>query len=239
MDTKAIRWDEINVKPAQNMSDLLFSKISSMILSGKIPEGYVFPNEGVMCEQLHVGRSTIREAYKALELYGYVTRSKRGTSVNSKTDILNATPLKMAFSSVSEKDFNEFRLMLEVTCAELAARHASNEQIKVLEEIASQCQIFYSAAMMDRLMEEDARFHRSLAKASGNQLMVVIMTVMTSAWDEGIRRNFFYAMKNQPENFQIMHQEHLEVLTAIRNHDAVQARAAMEKHIRDMTARME
>lgn len=239
MDTKAIHWDEINVKPAQNMSDLLFTKISSMILSGKLPEGYAFPNEGVLCEQLHVGRSTIREAYKALELYGYVTRSKRGTFVNSKMDILNATPLKMAFSSVSEKDFDEFRLMLEVESAGLAAKNASEEQIQVLEAISGRCQVLYSASYMDKLMEADAEFHRSLAKASGNQLIVVIMTVMTSAWDEGIRRNFFYAMKNHPENFQRMHGEHLAVIEAIRSHDAEKAHQAIRKHIIDMTARME
>ena len=63
------------------MSDMVYEKISMLIQNGDIPEGYVFPNEAVLCEQLAIGRSTIREAYKALELSGYVTRTKRGTIV--------------------------------------------------------------------------------------------------------------------------------------------------------------
>lgn len=76
------------------MSDMVYEKISLLIQNGDIPEGYVFPNEAVLCEQLAIGRSTIREAYKALELSGYVTRTKRGTVVNSYSTILEATPLK-------------------------------------------------------------------------------------------------------------------------------------------------
>ena len=101
MEETNFDWSALNVQPAQNMSDRLFNRISQMIMSGKLPEGYVFPNEAVLCEQLHVGRSTIREAYKALELSGYVTRSKRGTFVNSKLDILSATPMKEAFAAAS------------------------------------------------------------------------------------------------------------------------------------------
>lgn len=75
--------DLLNVRPQKNMSDMIYEKISQLIQTGEIPEGYIFPNESVLCEQLSIGRSTIREAYKGLELSGYVTRSKRGTIVNS------------------------------------------------------------------------------------------------------------------------------------------------------------
>lgn len=68
----------LSVRSQKNMSDMVYEKISMLIQNGDIPEGYVFPNEAVLCEQLAIGRSTIREAYKALELSGYVTRTKRG-----------------------------------------------------------------------------------------------------------------------------------------------------------------
>ena len=58
----------LNIRPMKNMSDYLYQKISGMIMNGTLPEGYVFPNEAQLCEQLGVGRSTLREAYKALEL---------------------------------------------------------------------------------------------------------------------------------------------------------------------------
>lgn len=79
----------LDTRPQKNMSDMIYEKISQLIQSGEFPEGYVFPNESALCEMLSVGRSTIREAYKALELSGFVTRTKRGTTVIHATDPLN------------------------------------------------------------------------------------------------------------------------------------------------------
>ncbi len=233
-----INWNEINVQPVQNMSDKIFHKISQMIMSEQLPEGYVFPNEAILCEQLHVGRSTIREAYKALELYGYVTRSKKGTFVNNKLQILSATPMKVAFSNVDPKDFNEFRQMLEEKSAELAAIHASPDQIASLDKLIAQGQAAYTISDMERLMQSDAEFHRILSQASGNKLIISVMTVMTLAWDEGIRRNFFYAMQHDASIFKNMHEQHTLIMEAIKRHDPEGARQAMKTHIIKVTAQM-
>lgn len=234
-----INWNEINVQPVQNMSDKIFHKISQMIMSEQLPEGYVFPNEAILCEQLHVGRSTIREAYKALELYGYVTRSKKGTFVNNKLQILSATPIKVAFSNVDPKDFNEFRQMLEEKSAELAAIHASPEQIASLDKLIAQGQAAYTISDMERLMYSDAEFHRVLSQASGNKLIISVMTVMTLAWDEGIRRNFFYAMQHDASIFKNMHEQHTLITEAIIRRDPEGARQAMKTHISKVTAQMQ
>lgn len=235
---QTINWNEINVQPAQNMSDKIFHKISQMIMSGQLPEGYVFPNEAVLCEQLHVGRSTIREAYKALELYGYVTRSKKGTFVSSKLQIFSATPMKVAFSNVKPKDFNEFRQMLEEKSAELAAVHASSDQIVKLDKLIAQGQAAYTISDMERLMQSDAEFHRVLSQSSGNELIVSVMTVMILAWDEGIRRNFFYAMQHDASIFESMNKQHTLIMEAIKRHDPDEARQAMKTHIIKVTAQM-
>ena len=209
-----------------------------MIMSEQLPEGYVFPNEAILCEQLHVGRSTIREAYKALELYGYVTRSKKGTFVNNKLQILSATPMKVAFSNVDPKDFNEFRQMLEEKSAELAAIHASPDQIASLDKLIAQGQAAYTISDMERLMQSDAEFHRILSQASGNKLIISVMTVMTLAWDEGIRRNFFYAMQHDASIFKNMHEQHTLIMEAIIRRDPEGARQAMKTHIIKVTAQM-
>lgn len=231
-----INWNEINVQPIQNMSDKIFYKISQLIMSGQLPEDYVFPNEAVLCEQLHVGRSTIREAYKALELYGYVTRTKKGTFVNSKLKILSATPMKAAFSNVKNSDFNEFRQMLEEKAAELAAMHALPDQIATLDELIAQGQAAYTISDTERLMRSDAEFHRALSRASGNELLSSVMTVMTLTWDEGIRRNFFYAAQHDASIFERMNTQHKLVMEAIKNHDPEGARQAMRTHILNVTA---
>lgn len=225
----------VGVRLQQNVSDQLFKQISSLILSGQLEEGYIFPNETVLCEQLQVGRTTLREAYKALELSGYVTRTKRGTSVNSRTTILNATPLKSVFSNVSPKDFSEFRIMLESQSAWLAAQHASLQQTQALEENIEQSHAARSANQFDTLMELDAQFHHNIAQYSENTLILTIVTVMTSAWDEGIRRNFYAARETNPEIFDMMLEQHAAIAAAIRSRDCEAARIAMETHIQSVT----
>ena len=223
MEETNFDWSALNVQPAQNMSDRLFNRISQMIMSGKLPEGYVFPNEAVLCEQMHVGRSTIREAYKALELSGYVTRSKRGTFVNSKLDILSATPMKEAFAAASTSDFNEFREMMEVKCAALAAQKATPADIENLRAISERIQALYELGDMPQV-------------AAGNKLIASTMLIMTLAWDEGVRRNFLHAAENNRQIFRDMHGQHEAIITAIEDHDREAAEAAMKTHIRFVTA---
>jgi len=64
--------DKLRLNLPGNAADLLAEKIRSHIISGEIPAGYIFPNETVFCEQLGVSRSTLREAYKALESTGFI-----------------------------------------------------------------------------------------------------------------------------------------------------------------------
>lgn len=225
----------VGVRTQTNVSDQLFHQISDLILSGELEEGYVFPNETTLCEQLQVGRTTLREAYKALELSGYVTRTKRGTSVNSRSSILNATPLKSVFSSATPKDFSEFRLMLEAQSAYLAACNVDLAETQILEQIIERSVEARAREDYEAMMELDAQFHRSIAQYSKNALIGIVVEVMTEAWDESIRRNFYAARESNPEIFDMMLTQHTAIAQSIRTRDGAAAKAAMEEHIRSVT----
>ena len=53
-----------------NISQNLFQRFKELIISGQLPAGYMLPNENVVSEMLGVGRSTLREAYTALAVFG-------------------------------------------------------------------------------------------------------------------------------------------------------------------------
>lgn len=225
----------VGVQPQQNVSDQLFHKISELILSGQLPEGYAFPNETVLCEQLQVGRTTLREAYKALELSGYVTRTKRGTTVNSRTTILNATPLKTAFSQASSRDFNEFRLMLESESASLAANRISLDEIHILEHCMELSREALDNEDYDELMQLDMRFHRQIADSSQNALVSTTITVMTETWESVIQRNFIEGLQNNRGVFEQALAQHKKILEALRTRDCAAARREMSEHIASVT----
>ena len=217
-----------------NVSDRLYQKISGLIMSGELEEGYAFPNEAVLCEQLQVGRTTLREAYKALELSGYVSRSKRGTVVNSRSSIINATPLKTLFHAAGHEDFTQFRLMVESQSAKLAAMNAGLSDVELLDQLTAQSREALGAKNYEELMKLDERFHTSIASMSGNKLVAAVVTVMAEEWRAGIQRNFDAAIRGNQKVFDTMIEQHAAIVDAIRRRD-VSAAQLMEQHIRTVT----
>ena len=217
-----------------NVSDRLYQKISGLIMSGELEEGYAFPNEAVLCEQLQVGRTTLREAYKALELSGYVSRSKRGTVVNSRSSIINATPLKTLFHAAGHEDFTQFRLMVESQSAKLAAMNAGLSDVELLDQLTAQSREALQAKSYEELMKLDERFHTSIANMSGNTLIAAVVTVMVEEWRAGIQRNFDAAIRGNQKVFDTMIEQHAAIVDAIRRRD-VSAATLMEQHIRTVT----
>ena len=217
-----------------NVSDRLYQKISGLIMSGELEEGYAFPNEAVLCEQLQVGRTTLREAYKALELSGYVSRSKRGTVVNSRSSIINATPLKTLFHAAGHEDFTQFRLMVESQSAKLAAMNAGLSDVELLDQLTAQSREALQAKSYEELMKLDERFHTSIANMSGNKLIAAVVTVMAEEWRAGIQRNFNAAIRGNQKVFDTMIEQHAAIVDAIRRRD-VSAAQLMEQHIRAVT----
>lgn len=238
MERKQINLqDVLNIVPTQSMSDRIFQELSRLIRDGTLTEGYTFPNEAVLCEQMHVGRTSLREAYKALELSGYVTRTKRGTVVNGKSQIVSATPLKTAMEQSSEKDFLEFRCMLEAEAAYLAANRATSRDLQELRDLQQRISIAGQQQDYDTMIKLDRKFHRALAISSKNKLIVDTMTAMTEVWDRETSTNFWCAAKERPEILTQMHAQHQAVVDALERRDADNARTEILRHIRYVSHR--
>ena len=55
-----------------SQTDLVVKELTRFFQTDAIQEGDKLPTEMVLCERLRVGRSTVREAFKALQVMGYV-----------------------------------------------------------------------------------------------------------------------------------------------------------------------
>ena len=62
----------------QTMTEVVAKRILTLISSGQLQPGDMLPPERDMAEQLHVGRTTVREALKHLTLAGLL-EAKRGS----------------------------------------------------------------------------------------------------------------------------------------------------------------
>ena len=225
----------LDVQTQKNMSDRLFTQISELIQSGSLSAGYVFPNETVLCQQLNIGRSTIREAYKALELAGYIQRSKRGTVVNDLEQILEATPLKNVALRSSQEEFLEFRLMLEAQTAASAAEHASKKDITLLNSLIDKLDEAKERRNVEELASLDMQFHQGVANASHNTMIIASMAAVAAVWRQEIEGNFTRAIKRDDGILDRMCQQHRSIVEAINQRDDVAARTRMREHIIDMS----
>lgn len=222
--------DLLNIGPQKNMSDIIYEKISQLIQNGSLPEGYTFPNETVLCQQLSIGRSTIREAYKALEFSGYVTRTKRGTVVNNYSLILQSTPLKSVIHSASHQDFLEFRLMLEGQTAALAAERATPEEVDQLQQIQDKLVLARQNTDFDEIAALDRSFHESIANYTHNPLMITSMMAIAEACENETRESFskLSLLSETLDQIVLMHQS---IIDAIGNQSPGEAMTDMLNHI--------
>src|ERR1700760_345737 len=112
-------------------------KMVSHLLRGIWKEGEKIPAERELCQSLGVGRASLREALKALEIMGMIeTRLGDGTYVCKRSDFLSR-PLLWAIASYSEADARELveaRLLIEVEMAGLAAERRTAQDLEKIEE---------------------------------------------------------------------------------------------------------
>ena len=88
----------------QNISQKLFQRLKELIMDGKLPPGYMMPNENVVSELLGVGRSTLREAYTALAVFGFIRRSKAGTFVNEIDNMIFNMLVYIDFDKIGKEN---------------------------------------------------------------------------------------------------------------------------------------
>lgn len=226
--------DKLRLNLPGNAADLLAEKIRSHIISGEIPAGYIFPNETVFCEQLGVSRSTLREAYKALETTGFIKRVKRfGTMVNDFSDISKAAPLGTSLIMSDIDELMEFRVMIEAELARLAALRATEDNINTMKATLENMK--KSGADLADLTRHDTMFHMELAKASRNRLLISTMENAKDVFQSGIYRAF---QVDTASNVAQALQFHTQILDAIIRKDADAAYTLMRRHIESVDERM-
>jgi len=76
------------VVPVKKMpiTEQVVEKIMTSIVAGTYKEGDKLPTEQALCQELNVGRSTVREAFRVLQTMGYVElKPGKGAYVYSRT----------------------------------------------------------------------------------------------------------------------------------------------------------
>jgi GntR family transcriptional regulator, transcriptional repressor for pyruvate dehydrogenase complex len=147
--------------------ELAVSQLREQVLSGQWPVGARLPAETELAQRLEVGRSTVREAVRALVHAGLLeTRQGSGTYVRSVTPGADWEP-RLRRAAVLEA--YEVREALEVQAARLAATRRTEADIEALFA----CLAERGRVLGDdvRFVEADLAFHRAVVAAAHNPLL--------------------------------------------------------------------
>ena len=212
-----------------NISQQLFQRFKELIISGKLPAGYMMPNENVVSEMLGVGRSTLREAYTALAVFSFIRRSKAGTFVNEIDNMVNIAPFSITVENSDLHDLLEFRYMLEGENASYAAKRATPEDIAQLEYYHEKMKEYRHD--INQFADYDAMFHMQVANATHNKLLISTMLASKDSFENGIRLVMRESLVQNPRVIDVTIELHEKIIDAIRNGDYQIAYTAMREHI--------
>ncbi len=213
----------------KNISQTLFHRIKELIITGKLPAGYMMPNENIVSEMLGIGRSTLREAYTALAVFGFIKRSRAGTYVNKIDNIVNIAPFSITVENSDLSDLLEFRYMLEAETASYAAKRATAEDIEEITHCYEKM-IAYKHDV-NLFVDYDAMFHMAVSNATHNKLLISTMIAAKESFERCIRLAMRESLTQNPRVIDVTIELHGKILEAIKNKDYQTAYSTMREHI--------
>ncbi|SPF37029.1 GntR domain protein [Syntrophobacter sp. SbD1] len=215
------------IKP-KRISDLVFEQLRDLIFKGRIKPGEQLMTERELAESLGVSRPTVREAIHRLVALGLLDhRQGQGTFVVSPAAEKN--PLGVPHDQeVSLTDLLEVRLGLECNAVMMAARRATEEDIRDIETSLRDMEEQIGAGGLGS--DPDVKFHMAIAYATKNMVQIHIMKGFYDWLFYGIKSNL-QRLYTEPATLEIITRQHNDILKALRNRDQDAAYSAMHEHI--------
>jgi GntR family transcriptional repressor for pyruvate dehydrogenase complex len=209
--------------------DRVVRSIEGEIFGGRLTSGTRLPPEREFSERLGVSRTVVREAVRILVTKGLLeTRHGIGTTVRSVTEDQVTKPLTLFIrtsgGSVEIEHLHEVRSILEVGNAGLAAQQATEDEMSHLGRLVAGMEA--AAANPVEFAAQDAEFHRRLAQATHNPLLVLLLDSIRDLMIE-VRT----LVAQQRSIFERVMPTHIQILSRVQARDAAGARRAMREHL--------
>jgi DNA-binding GntR family transcriptional regulator len=168
--------------------------------------------ESELAERLGVSRTPVREALQRLETQSMLTRDGRSLIVAS-----------LDHNQLSE--LYVVRAELEGLAARLAARHATDEEIRLLHDMLAEDRHLLGGDPR-ALSRANKRFHRQIHLASHNRFLIQQLDLVHRSM--ALMATTSFAAEGRDE---VALAEHGALVAAIAAHDGDAAHAALKTHI--------
>lgn len=207
-------------------------RIKKLIIKGTLKRGDRLPSEVELARQFNVGRQTIREALRFLELSGFVTiqRGSGGGPVIRDTvlDTVSASLLDaILLQNVTIDEIVSARLEIERGVLSAAIEKAEESDIEGLRQNVSKAKETIRKGF--RASSHNVEFHRLLAKASKNPVFVVVIEAIMA-----VSVDYLSRAKPDIERSKGTTDYHEALVQAIEERDLEKAQELLEEHIQKL-----
>ena len=229
---EAIRrsFRQVNSTP---ISQGVVAEFERLIAAGEFAPGDRLPSERELAQLLGVGRNSVREALRQLEMLGLiVSRRGDGTYIREGdvTRLLGPFRLAIAASPANAETVLEFRRTFEPDVAALAARNLDDSAV---DELVRALHRFERAVDdHDHPREADSDFHAAIALATRNPVVIAVQQALASMlvdFRERLAASSYDATRRAARG-------HQAIFGAIVARDCDGAREAMLAHLDSVEA---
>lgn len=213
--------------------DEIADRLRALIVDGSFTKDEPLPSERALAKRLHVSRSSVRDAFRRLEVIGLLeTRHGQGTFLHELSVDNVVTPMAsvLTFNRARQDDLMDARRAFEPAVARMAAARATATDLAAIDRILEEQRRKVRAG--EPTIGEDTAFHAALAEATRNPVIVGVMETLNDLLVESRQRS----LERRGRSLQSL-RGHESVAAALRRNDADGAAVAMQNHI-DQIARL-
>lgn len=185
-------------------------------------------SERELMERLGVGRSSLREAIRALEVMGVLeTRAGEGNFVAEDPGLRFQKPLEWGVFGAKKtvEDVFEARRVIEIAIMPLIAEKITETQIKELENIYLEMKEIQKKFDLQRFLDLDYLFHKKLAKFTKNDILQEVIKLTYRIMEEE-RKSSLETEEDYKEALAL----HKKIVDALSKKDGEKAGQAMKNH---------
>ena len=213
---------------------VVLERIESDLLTGRLTPGDRLPPERELSSSLGVGRSSVREALRVLEVMGLI-RTGTGSGPTSGAIII-ATPrggmsallrLQVAAHGFPFDDVVRTRLVLESAVVDVLASDKARDTAPARVVLEAMDAADLTPA---EFLALDAQLHLALAEASGNVVIAAMMAGLRTAIESYVRAGADRIVDWDAAAARLR-REHHDILDAIDGGDPSAARTLIHDHI--------
>lgn len=171
----------------------VMERIKEALISKALRPGDKLPTETEMCESMGVGKSSVREAIKMLEVLGVVeSRQGGGTFIAASVPESSVNPLvyQLLIDYGNNGDIFELRATFEPAYTVLAMKKATQQDI---ERIVRVCERFEDKVRKNiQTADDDLEFHKAILQATHNPFVIrigsTIMQLFAASISDSMKR---------------------------------------------------